>query len=666
MGTTFRGAAAGVRRAFRGAACAIILCAAPSVHAALPFTDNFSDGDMAGWTVVDQGVSGGPSNWYVVEGGLIQTRAVHTDVSPLYPGTFAWTGDSSWTDYYVKARLRPATGGAIGVMFRYGDPDNYYRFSMSHDGSYRRLVRVAGGSAAVLAQDSSPPTPGNDSLVEIRAGGASILVILDGEEILRATDTAFSSGGIALYSHRDPGSHFAYVIAAGLENDFDGDSVPDILDADDDNDGFGDSIEILSGSDPLDAASVPARLAVDIGPAGIRRPALSLPESLGGFGVARGYGWHGLLSTVRVTGGLVRPLYVTHAPGDPGRIFIVEQRDGVTGRVRILDLGTGALLPAPFLSISPVSTGGEQGLLGLAFHPDYADNGFFYVNYTDAGGTKVIARYTVSGDPDIADAASAQTVLTIPQPYENHNGGWMGFGPDGYLYITSGDGGSGGDPHNYAQDLDSLLGKMLRIDVDGDDFPGDPGRNYRIPPDNPFADGPGLDEIWAYGLRNPWRASFDRETGDLWTGDVGQDEREEIDFQPGASAGGENYGWRCYEGSIPYDTGGCPPPAEMVFPVHDYSHAGGNCSVTGGSVYRGSAMPWLAGTYFFADFCTARIWSFRFDGANVTEFADRTADLAPGGGFAINLVSSFGEDADGELYICDLGGEVFRIVPRPR
>jgi glucose/arabinose dehydrogenase len=342
----------------------------------------------------------------------------------------------------------------------------------------------------------------------------------------------------------------------------------------------------------------------------------------------------------------------------------VEQRDpSRNGHVRVFDLNTNTLLPKPFLTIPSVAGGSEQGLLGLAFHPDYASNGFFYVHYNRSSGATIVDRFQVSGDPNVADPASRHPVFTTGQPFSNHNGGWLAYGPDGYLYLALGDGGSGGDPGNRGQNTGVFLGKMLRIDPDGDDFPADPNRNYAIPPTNPFAGGGGLGEIWAYGLRNPWRDSFDRATGDLWIADVGQGAWEEIDFQPGTSTGGENYGWRCYEGDHAFNLGGCAPANTMVFPIHEYSHALG-CSVTGGYVYRGCAVPDLDGTYFFADFCSARIWSFRYDGVMVSEFTDRTAELAPGGGLSIRGISSFGEDAAGEIYICDLsGGEVFKIVP---
>ncbi len=367
------------------------------------------------------------------------------------------------------------------------------------------------------------------------------------------------------------------------------------------------------------------------------------------------------ITTERIAIGFTRLVFATHAPGDTRRLFVGEQH---TGQIKIVNLDTGVTNPTPFLTITGLSFGNEEGLLGLTFDPDYANNGFFYVDYTAADRTTWIVRYTVSANPDIADPASAHTIITIAQPFTNHNGGWIGFGPnDGYLYIAMGDGGSGGDPGNRAQTItNQLLGKMLRLDPHGDDFPADPTRNYAIPPTNPFVGVTGDDEIWAYGLRNPWRDSFDRVTGDLYFGDVGQNAWEEIDFQPADSLGGENYGWRCYEGNHPFNTGGCPPQNTLVFPVHEFSHAQG-CSITGGYVYRGCAVPDLQGTYFFADFCSNRIWSFRLVAGAVTQFTDRTVELRPAGA-TIGSISSFGEDANGEIYICDMnGGEIFKIIP---
>jgi len=364
------------------------------------------------------------------------------------------------------------------------------------------------------------------------------------------------------------------------------------------------------------------------------------------------------LTTERVAFNLMRPVGVVSPPGDLERIFVLEQH---VGRIRILK--NGVLLATPFLTIGAVNTGNEQGLLGLAFHPDYANNGRFFVNYTTGGGSgrTIIARYTVSGNPDVADPGSAIVLIDEPQPFSNHNGGWLGFGPnDGYLYATLGDGGSGGDPGNRAQDLGEILGKILRLDVDS-------ASPYAIPPDNPFVGTPGArEEIWAYGLRNPWRASFDRLTGDLYVADVGQELYEEVSFQPASSTGGENYGWRRKEGFNCYSpSSGCEIPG-LVDPIHEYSHPFSSGSITGGYVYRGCAIPELNGTYFFADYASInQIWSFRYAGAPRPPVRNRTAELAPGGGLSINSVSSFGEDAAGELYICDLsGGEVFKIVRR--
>ena len=356
------------------------------------------------------------------------------------------------------------------------------------------------------------------------------------------------------------------------------------------------------------------------------------------------------LSTTRLITGLTRPVYVTHDGVNPDWIYVVEQRSGSTGRIKIYNRENGSLI-STFLSVSSLNTGSEQGLLGLAFAPDYETSGHFYVNYTQSSRTYV-TRYTrSSSNPQAADPSSAEVVYFISQPYSNHNGGWIEFGPDGYLYISNGDGGSGGDPGNRAQNLNNQLGKMLRIDVSS--LP------YTNPASNPFGD-----EIWSYGIRNAWRCSFDRDTGDLWMGDVGQNAWEEIDFQPANSPGGENWGWRCYEGDNSYNTSGCDSAATMEFPIWEYSHGGSpfRCSITGGYVYRGNAIPSLDGTYFFADYCSNNIWSFRYDGSNVTEYTDRTSELSPDAG-SIGAISSFGEDYYGELYICDLNGEVFKLIP---
>lgn len=379
------------------------------------------------------------------------------------------------------------------------------------------------------------------------------------------------------------------------------------------------------------------------------------------------------LKSVRVANGLTNPVFVTHAPGDTSRVFIVEQRSGSTGRIRVLQLATNTLLATPFLSVTGVTTGSEQGLLGLAFHPNYQNNGLFYVNYTTSGGgaagKTVIAEYQATPPgSNVANAAAVRTILQINQPESNHNGGWIGFGPDGFLYIATGDGGGGNDQHGTTgngQLLTTNLGKMLRIDVNGDDFPTDANRNYRVPASNPFFGSTTANpEIWAYGLRNPWRDCFDRLTGDLYIADVGQNAWEEVNFQGASVTTARNYGWRCMEGLHCTGLTGCTcNDAALTLPIHEYGHSP-ECSITGGCVYRGCAVPELSGTYFFGDYCSAKIWSFRYDPVlGKTEFTDRTAELAPGGGLAINSITSFGEDALGEIYVCDQGGEVFKIVP---
>ncbi|MDQ2694812.1 MAG: PQQ-dependent sugar dehydrogenase [Pseudomonadota bacterium] len=393
-----------------------------------------------------------------------------------------------------------------------------------------------------------------------------------------------------------------------------------------------------------------------------------------------------VIGATRVAAGLNQPLFATAAPGDPQRLFVVERG----GTIRILDLNSNSVGATPFLSIPNVPTNGELGLLGMAFHPDFASNGFFYVNVSENSGptgiSTSIRRYQVSADPNLADPGSETRILSFSQPQANHNAGWIGFGPnDGFLYVPTGDGGGANDSATghtpgigNAQDLtDNLLGKLLRLDVDGDDFPADAQRNYAIPADNPFVGVDGDDEIWAYGLRNPFRAGFDRLTGDLYIGDVGQNNREEIDVQPAASDGGENYGWRLREGTIatPTPVGspvGGPRPPGAIDPIYDYGHGGGPLqgnSVTGGYVYRGPIAS-LQGNYFFADFSNDRLWSLRFDGSdpstfdgtNFTGFIDWTDLLIPDAG-SIGNVAGFGEDAAGNLYIVDLiDGEVFRIV----
>jgi len=342
--------------------------------------------------------------------------------------------------------------------------------------------------------------------------------------------------------------------------------------------------------------------------------------------------------------GLNVPASINHA-GD-SRLFVVEQ----TGTIQIVD-EQGEINTEPFLNIEDrISYGGERGLLGLAFHPEYESNGYFYVNYTGPDGDTHISEFSVSdSDPDIANPDSERVLLTIEQPYSNHNGGDIRFGPEGYLYIATGDGGSAGDPENRAQDMTSLLGKILRIDVNGEP--------YAVPPHNPFVDDPDArDEIWASGMRNPWRFSFDSETGDLWIADVGQNEYEEVNFEPSGSDGGLNYGWRCYEGNHEYNTDGCQNQGTYTFPVHEYSHTEtGGCSVTGGFVYRGDNYPSMQGHYFFADYCNDKIWTLYDDNGNW--------ELTNQGQFSGNNFATFGEDADGELYVAGLStGKIYQIV----
>ena len=366
------------------------------------------------------------------------------------------------------------------------------------------------------------------------------------------------------------------------------------------------------------------------------------------------------LGTVLVGAGFSNPVFATSPPGDIERLFVVEQ---YTGRIKILHPETGVINPAPFLDIDGLSRGFEQGLLGLAFHPDYATNGYFYIHFNDSFGDTQIERYQVSAnDPDLADPNSGLPILSIDQPFSNHNGGWIGFGPDDYLYLGMGDGGSGGDPGNRAQDITNQpLGKILRIDVNTDQFPGNPNRHYAIPPTNPFVDQTGDDEIWAYGVRNPWRMSFDRETGDLYFGDVGQLTREEVSFQPASSTGGENYGWRIMEGDHCFDnnqTTACFD-SSLVPPIHDYPRSEGTV-VTGGYAYRGP-IDQLQGKYFFGDYARGHIWSLEHDGTNVTEFLTWTGQFTPTDA-SIDAISSFGEDGLGNLYIVDYVGEIFQVV----
>lgn len=370
------------------------------------------------------------------------------------------------------------------------------------------------------------------------------------------------------------------------------------------------------------------------------------------------------LKATKLYTGFASPLYVCSPPGDTSRLFVVEQN----GRIRIVQ--NGVLLTTDFMNIGPsgtnnkISTGSERGLLGMAFHPNYASNGFFYVDYTNISGDTMVVRFTVSaGNPNVASVASATTMIgPIAQPQSNHNGGGLNFGADGMLYIAMGDGGnfddtgSGHAAGGNAQSGSTLLGKLLRLDVDI--------ASPYIPASNPFfGAGAPLDEIWHMGLRNPFRFSFDRQTGDLYIGDVGQDAVEEVDFAANG-VGGLNFGWRCMEGNSCTGLSGCTcNDVALTDPIKDYSQISpGHLAVIGGYVYRGCAIPGLQGTYFYADE-DSTLWSFRYTVAGgVTNFTDRTSELEPAGVDTIGTISSFGEDALGEIYICDYSdGEIYRI-----
>ena len=349
----------------------------------------------------------------------------------------------------------------------------------------------------------------------------------------------------------------------------------------------------------------------------------------------------------QVAAGFTRPLYVTHASDGSNRIFLVEQ----VGKVWILK--NGLVQARPYLDIEELISPGaltqpfsEQGLLGLAFHPNYRHNGVFFVNYTDRLGSTVVARYQVDpSNPDFADANSGQILFQLSQPYANHNGGHIEFGPDGYLYIALGDGGAANDPLGAGQNRQLLLGSILRIDVDS-------AEPYAIPRDNPFVDEVNArGEIWAYGLRNVWRFSFDRLTGDMYMADVGQNRREEINYQAAGSVGGENYGWNVWEGSQVFAGGNAP---NHVPPVFDYSHAFG-CSVTGGVIYRGDAIPDLQAVYLFGDWCSGRVWGLWRDQALAWQSRELMKTDLP--------ISSFGEDEAGEVYVIDYGGALYRFDP---
>ncbi|HLF90758.1 MAG TPA: PQQ-dependent sugar dehydrogenase, partial [Anaerolineales bacterium] len=359
-----------------------------------------------------------------------------------------------------------------------------------------------------------------------------------------------------------------------------------------------------------------------------------LPSNVVTFPNAAAFDW------TPIANGYNSPILLTHTRDGSNRLFLVEQ----PGTIRIIGQET------PFLDIRNRvgDEANEQGLLGLAFHPLYEENGYFYVNYTDNNGDTIIARYETSrSDPNQADDGSEIILLRIRQPFGNHNGGHLAFGPDGYLYIATGDGGSAGDPEGNAQNSFTLLGKLLRIDVNTSP--------YTSPPDNPFLTGDGLHENWAYGLRNPWRFSFDRLTGDLYIGDVGQNAWEEINFLATGTPGGVNLGWDYFEGTHAYE-GSAPPGLNLMAPVWEYPHAGSTCSVTGGYVYRGSALPEWFGVYLYGDYCSGQVWGLLRDANGVWQ---NTLLFETG-----VLITSFGEDEAGEVYLVARQGDIYKLVRR--
>lgn len=377
---------------------------------------------------------------------------------------------------------------------------------------------------------------------------------------------------------------------------------------------------------PDTPTSLPPTLIPDT-PSATNIPATDTPSSAVTFPDPAAYEWTWVVDSLEDP--------VDLQPDGSGRLFIIEQ----PGRIRILQ--GDQLVDQPFLNITDRvrSSGNEQGLLGLAFHPQYAQNGRFFVNYTDSGGDNVISRFQVSGDANTADAASEVRLVTVSDPFANHNGGVLVFGPDGYLYAGMGDGGSAGDPFGNAQRTDVLLGKILRLDVDS-------AEPYAIPADNPFGN-----EIWAYGLRNPWRMSFDRLTGDLYIGDVGQGEWEEIDYLPAGTGAGTNFGWDYREGAHDYEGGG---PTGMVDPISEYHHSEGGCSVTGGYVYRGAMSEWN-GIYLYGDYCTGFIWGLIQVNGGWQEQQLFDADFT---------ITSFGQDDAGEVYALSDNGNIYRLSPR--
>lgn len=516
--------------------------------------------------------------------------------------------------------LPPALWSPLGPV---GAPTGYEFSDPERRAGVRRIVVRTGTPGSILIVGGGQKLP---YLIE-QAQAAIDVRLTVGDDVYCARLTSFSANG----GHRVVATDAAAPLACAARTVRCGNRV----------------VEGTEDCDDGNASSADGCTACDL-----TSPAAACEGMSSTFGDA--------IATELVTDELDTPTFVTAPPLDPHRVFVTEQ----AGRIRVIQ--DGVLLPDPFLSITDdVLCCGERGLFSVAFHPDYASNRRFFVYYTDNDANLVIARYQATSDPNVAEPASKRVLLTVPHPtYGNHNGGQLAFGPDRYLYAGFGDGGGGGDPDENAQDPAHLLGKLLRIDVDVAKRPW-----RAVPPDNPNAGaGPKLGLIWATGLRNPWRFGFDRGTGDLYVADVGQGSIEEIDVQPASSGGGENYGWDVFEGSSCFEptppATSCPDRAPFTFPVLEYDHGQG-CSVTGGYVYRGCALPDLHGTYFYSDYCSSFVRTFRgVAGGVAQDQRDRSTDLEPAGARTLDNVVSFGEDARGELYVVDRDGELYRIVPR--
>lgn len=491
-------------------------------------------------------------------------------------------------------------------------------------------VGACSGGASTPTPTPPPPGPGNRAPVFTSAAAATIAENSGGTVYMAtATDADGNALTFSLAGGADQ-NRFAITAAGAL-------SFATPPDFEHPNDADGNNVYLVRIAVSDGATSTTLDLAVTIANVG--------PDAF---------------RVTRVGTGFAQPLFVAPVPDNSGRVFVVERG----GRIRILTPATGAV--ATFLDITgQTTTDGERGLLGFATAPDFAASGNFYIFLTNTAGDIEVRRYqTLPNLRDVANPATADLLLTIPHSTaNNHNGGWIGFGPDGFLYIAVGDGGGAGDPPNNAQNTNVLLGKMLRIDVGGDDFPNDAARDYRIPAGNPFAGAGGRPEIWAFGLRNPYRASFDFPSQTLWIGDVGQNMREEIDVMSPQS-GGANFGWRVMEGTAVFNGA---PTASMLAPEAEYLHGTGprqGNSITGGYVYRGPVEA-LQGQYFFGDFVTGNLWSILVRDISLNtigsdQFILRRADFTPNQG-AIGNIASFGVDQAGNLYIVDFDGDIFRV-----